>query len=191
MGLKASLSEEFTYRVFAMNALRPWVKYVPVAVFLSAVGWGFGHSGYAVFPTWFRGVEVTILGVFLSVVYLRCGIIAVLVAHYLFDVFWASSGCLLGQVKPLYYFSSMGVLLLPLFWGLIAFFKNIPESERPLVIRLSPHQHFNRLVLGTFVARRQAEGADLAVLRDECLRNGWDPVVVREVFLETEGQSRS
>jgi hypothetical protein len=187
MGLKASLSEEFTYRVFVLNALRPWVKFVPVAVFLSAVGWGFGHTGYAVFPTWFRGVEVTILGVFLSLVYLRCGIIAVLVAHYLFDVFWASSGCLLGQVKPLYFYSSLGVLLLPLFWGLVAFFKNIPETERPLVIRLSPHQYFSRQVLGTFVARRKAEGADLAALQEECLRNGWDPVVVREVFLEADG----
>jgi len=191
MGLKASLSEEFTYRVFVLHALKPWVKFVPVAVFLSAVGWGFGHTGYAVFPTWFRGVEVTILGVFLSLVYLRCGIIAVLVAHYLFDVFWASSGCLLGQVKPLYFYSSLAVLLLPLFWGLIAFFRNEPEAERPLLIRLSPHQHFNRLVLGTFVSRRRAEGADLAGLQEECLRNGWDPVVVREVFLEADGQAHA
>jgi hypothetical protein len=74
-----------------------------------------------------------------------------------------------------------------LFWGLVAFFKNIPETERPLVIRLSPHQYFSRQVLGTFVARRKAEGADLAALQEECLRNGWDPVVVREVFLEADG----
>jgi membrane protease YdiL (CAAX protease family) len=191
MGLKASLSEEFTYRVFVMNALRPRVKFLPVAIFLSALVWGFGHTAYAVFPTWFRGMEVTVLGVFLSVVYLRCGIIAVLVAHYLFDVFWASSGCLLGDVKPLYFYSSLGVLLLPLIWGVIAFFRNEPETERSMDIALSPHQSFNRKVLETFVAHRRNEGADLASLQKECFRHGWDPVVVREVFSRLADQQHS
>jgi hypothetical protein len=182
MGLKASLSEEFTYRVFVMNALRPRVKSLPIAIFLSALVWGFGHTAYAVFPTWFRGMEVTILGVFLSVLYLRCGIITVLVAHYLFDVFWASSGCLLGHVKPFYFYSSLGVLLLPLLWGVIAFIRNEPEAERSMDIALSPHQSFNRQILETFVAQKRNEGVDLAVLKEECFRHGWDSVVVREVF---------
>jgi hypothetical protein len=182
MGLKASLTEEFTYRVFVLNALRPRVKYISVAVLLSALVWGFGHTGYLVFPTWFRGMEVTILGVFLSVVYLRCGIIVVLVAHYLFDVFWASSGCLLGHVKPLYFYSSLGVLLLPLLWGVIAFIRNKPETERSMDLTLSPHQSFNRQILETFVAQKRNEGVGLAALKEECFRHGWDPVVVREVF---------
>jgi hypothetical protein len=128
------------------------------------------------------------LGVFLSVVYLRCGIIAVLVAHYLFDVFWASSGCLLGQVKPLYFFSALGVLLLPLFWGIIAFFRNEPETEHVLESRLTPHQSFNRQILETFVSCRRSEGADLKALQEECLSNGWDPVVVRDVFAKSPDQ---
>ena len=180
LGIKASFFEEITFRLFAISWFKRIFKNLFVAVFFSALIWGFGHSGYLVFPMWFRGMEVTLMGLFFSYVYLQFGIIPVIVAHYAFDVFWSSTGYLLGKSEPFYFYSSLGVFCLPLIFGIVSFLLNKDPQPRTMRWQLNKHQEFNLGVLkayikqhaGTFAGRTKAE------VRREIISHGWDIAVV-------------
>jgi hypothetical protein len=188
-GYKTSLSEEIMYRLFALCLFKKlFDKLWPgkgrtnlwVAAAVSSVVWGFAHSGYPVFPMWFRGVEITILGFFLSFMYLRYGIIPVIVGHYLFNIFWHSAEHLLGVSPPFYFYSSLSVLLLPFIFGLIAFWADKKDEARPPRWRLTQHQLFNLEVLKAFLeARKDAfAGRPKEHIVKEIVSHGWDPAVV-------------
>ncbi len=194
LGYKASLSEEIMYRLYAIslgkkifNKINPGggKKNIIMIVILSSLVWGFAHSGYPVFPVWFRGLEVTCLGIFLAFVYLKFGFIPVLVGHYLFDVFWNSAGYIFGTSTPFYFYSSISVLLLPLGLGVIAFLMNKREEERELRWHLNRHQLYNLEVLKTFLRANKEAFSQKSQdqIKKEITPHGWDPAVV-EVALE-------
>ena len=184
IGLKASLTEEASYRLFSFFWLKSITKNVLVSALIASLIWGFSHSAYLIFPMWFRGVEVTFLGFGFIYVYLRFGLLAVLVAHYLFDVFWAGAGCLFGAVYPLYFWSAIAVLALPAGWALAAYLMDRSDEEHALIFSLGPAQQFNSAVMKAYVQQRLNAGADREQLKDEFLKNNWDPVVVARVFEE-------
>ena len=70
IGVQASFSEEAMFRLFAINLFKKYGLATMAAVFLSAAIWGFGHTGYEIFPMWFRGVEVTCIGIVIGIFYL-------------------------------------------------------------------------------------------------------------------------
>src|SRR5208283_1178079 len=90
IGVQASFAEEAMFRLFAINLLKKYGLPTALAVFFSAVMWGFGHTGYAIFPMWFRGVEVTGIGILMGIFYLRFGLVTVIAAHFLIDSFLTS-----------------------------------------------------------------------------------------------------
>ena len=192
IGLRASLGEEITFRVFTIHWLEYRFKNLFAAVLIAALFWGFGHSGYQVFPMWFRGVEVTILGLIFSWAYLRFGLLTVLVAHYLFDAFWSSAGSLFTPSAPLYFWSAIAVLSLPLVWGALALALNRSPILRPLDWNLNPAQKFHLQVLEAFIEKSSQSGADRSLLKQACLHNAWDPAVVEKAFgLENGGPGDS
>ncbi|MFA5117702.1 MAG: CPBP family intramembrane glutamic endopeptidase [Candidatus Omnitrophota bacterium] len=87
VGFIASLNEEVVYRLFGISWGKKYLRNTLLAVIAASFLWGFGHSEYAIFPTWFRGIEVGTMGLVYGFVFLRYGIIPLIVAHYLFDVF--------------------------------------------------------------------------------------------------------
>ncbi len=189
IALEASVLEEITYRVFAINWFKKIFKNTLFAVLLASIIWGFCHSGYPIFPMWFRGVEVTALGLFLSFIYLRFGIIPVLIGHYVFDVFWNSSGYLLGKTLSMEFFSSLFVLLLPLLFGIIAFFANRPEEEKPLKWWLNKHQLYNLNILNTFLRLQFDNNKKQSDLKNDLIGHGWDIGVVEAALEETESNA--
>ena len=177
------------YRLYAISLGRKiFNKWLPhwgnrsilIIVLLSSLIWGFSHSGYPIFPMWFRGLEVTCLGLFLAFIYLNFGIIPVIVAHYLFDAFWNSSGYIFGSSTPFYFTSSLSVLLLPLALGLVAFWLNKKEGERPLRWHLNAHQRYNLEVLKSFLKynKNTYEHKSQGEIKKEITGHGWDPAVV-------------
>ena len=188
LGLKASFTEELMYRLFAISFGKKLLGSTVAAVIISSLIWGFSHSNYPVFPMWFRGIEVTCLGLFLSWVYLRFGIIPVIVGHYLFDVFWNCAEYMLGVTRPFYFFSSLSVLLLPLTWAAAAFFLNKKAELQPMRWRMSKHQLYNLDVLKTFFRQHPEEMRKKTPqqIMDEISGHGWDPAVV-EAALEDAG----
>lgn len=188
LGYNASFTEEIMYRLFTISLGRKIFKNTFMAVIVSCVIWGFAHSGYPVYPMWFRGVEVTCLGIFLSFVYLKYGLIPVIAAHYLFDVFWACAGYLFGHAQPVHFYGALAVLLLPLGIAGIAFFLNRKEDERPMRWRLNKHHQFNLQVLKTFLKNQEDlfRGKSQEEIKKEITSHGWDIAVVEAAFEERD-----
>lgn len=188
LGFVASSTEEIAFRLFSINFGKKFLKNTFLAVLAASIIWGYGHSTYLVFPMWFRGLEVTCLGLFLSFVYLRYGIIPVLVAHFLFDVFWSSSAYLLGQSTPYHFYSALGVLFLPILFAILAYVKNRPETERPLRWQLNRHQIYNLEVLKKFLkSTPHLKNKSKEEVKEEIIAHGWDIAVV-EIALKDLGE---
>ncbi|MDP2654463.1 MAG: CPBP family intramembrane metalloprotease [Candidatus Omnitrophota bacterium] len=190
IGVGASFPEEIMFRMFGISLGKKYLRNTVLACIISCVIWGYGHSGYLVYPMWFRSFEIFCLGLFLSWVYLRHGIVAVIVAHYVFDVFWDTSPYLLGQSTEYHFYSAVSILLLPLLLGLLAFLRNRAVSEKPLRWRLNRHQIFNMEILKDYLrGRPQLLGQGREALRAEIASHGWDAAVVEIVLddLKTSG----
>jgi len=85
VGLWAGVDEELTFRLFAIGALL-WVfrrRYLAIAI--PAIFWAFAHSRYLTSPIYLRGIELTISGVVLALVFLRHDLLTVIVSHYVFN----------------------------------------------------------------------------------------------------------
>lgn len=185
IGFQASFIEEITFRIFATSWLKKLTKNFLLAVVISSVIWGFGHSHYAIFPTWFRGIEVSLLGIIFCFFYFRYGIICVLTAHFVFDVFWNVSAFIVGKTSFFNFSSSIFVLLIPLIYGLIAFLLNRPEQERKLCWKLNKHQLFNLDIIQNYLTQNkdQLQNKSYDDLKDLFTSRNWDIAVV-ETALE-------
>ena len=83
--LIAAISEEFIFRLFAISFLKKVLRVTFLAVLIPSVIWAFAHSNYAVFPIYTRGIELTIVALAFSFVFIRYGIVNCIVAHYVID----------------------------------------------------------------------------------------------------------
>jgi len=182
IGFQASLSEEAMFRLFAINLFRKFGLPVILCVFFSAAIWGFGHTGYEVFPMWFRGVEVTCIGLIMGAFYLRYGLVCVIAAHFLIDSFLSSLPYLLNPRASFDFYSSLLVVALPLFLGLIALILNRNAQEKPLSIRFNPQQQFNYRLLLELCRCKNPE--ELIVLKNDLRCHGWDEAIIERVFNE-------
>ena len=90
VGLVAASLEEFFFRLLAISLLIKWLGKRWLAVLLPAIVWGFVHSNYPVEPIYTRGIELTIVGVILGVVFLRFGIWSTFISHYVYNAFVVS-----------------------------------------------------------------------------------------------------
>jgi len=125
VGLMASISEEFIFRMFAIPFLKRYLKSTFLAVLIPAVVWGFLHSSYPQQPFFIRGVELSIVGVLFGYVFIRYGIVSVLIAHYTFDALLMSM--FLFQSSRLYFQVAaalvVGIMVIPMIPSLIALVK--------------------------------------------------------------------
>ena len=101
IGLMASTSEEFLFRLFAIPFVERITKSRVLAVILPAFSWSFLHSAYPQEPGYIRGIEVGIIGVVAGIVMLRWGIVATLIWHYTVDA--SLVGLLLIRSNSLYF----------------------------------------------------------------------------------------
>lgn len=87
IGIGAGITEECTFRLFGVLLLRRLRLGRFLSLLLPAMIWAFAHSKEAVFPVWVRGAELVIGGVFLGWSFLETDLLAVITAHYIYDVF--------------------------------------------------------------------------------------------------------
>jgi len=182
IGFQASFSEEAMFRLFAINLFKKYGLPTIVAVFLSAAIWGFGHTGYEIFPMWFRGLEVTCIGIVMGFFYLRFGIVCVIAAHFLTDSFLTSLPYLLNPRASFDFYSALAVITLPLLLAFIALIFNRGTQEKPLSIRFNPQQQFNYRLLRELCASKTSE--ELIALKKDLQRHGWDAAIIDRVFEE-------
>jgi hypothetical protein len=178
LGSTAGLLEEIIYRLFGISLMKKIVKNTVLAVILVAFIWGFSHSRYAIFPVWFRGIEVSMLGILLGFIFVRYGLIPLIVAHYLFDVFWNAVAYLFGHSPGYLFIGSLSILALPLMFAIVAYVINREEKESQIKIALNAIEKFNLEVLITFISAKKSQGADAKIIKEELIRNNWDITLV-------------
>ncbi len=103
--------------MFAISFLKKYLRFTFLAVLIPALIWAFAHSSYAVFPIYTRGIELTIVALGFSYVFLRYGILNCIIAHYVIDAVLFSLA-LLRRSNPYFIMSGYIVILLafaPLF----------------------------------------------------------------------------
>src|SRR3989442_14067038 len=95
IGLMASTSEEFLFRLFAIPFVERITKSRVLAVILPAFSWSFLHSAYPQEPGYIRGIEVGIIGVVAGVVLFGRGRVAPPLRDY------TLAGALVGPARVL------------------------------------------------------------------------------------------
>ncbi len=125
IGMLASTSEEFLFRLFAIPFVHRLTKSRVLAVILPAFSWSFLHSAYPQEPAYTRGIEVGLIGIVAGIVMLRWGILATLIWHYTVDA--SLVGLLLVRSNNLY-FKFSGVIVgaaavAPLLFSAVAYLR--------------------------------------------------------------------
>ncbi|MDP2923495.1 MAG: type II CAAX endopeptidase family protein [Candidatus Omnitrophota bacterium] len=186
VSITASLNEEITFRLFGISLTKKFFKNTITAVVLTSILWGLGHTAYAIFPVWFRVIEVSFIGFLFGFIFLRYGIIPLIVAHYLFDVFWGSAAYILGRSQTSLFFGSILVLALPLIFAIIAYLANRGDKERDIKTMLDKIQEYNLGILITFMSTKKSQGVSPDIVKEELIQHNWDPslidIALKEVF---------
>ena len=142
ISLQASIFEEGLFRLFAIPFLKRYLKSTFLAVLIPAVCWGFLHSNYPQQPFFIRGLELTLVGVLLGYVFLRHGILATLIAHYVFDALVLSL-FLFQSSRPYFQLAGalvVGAMLIPLLPSLIAWRRGYLINDPAILNRLVTEQ---------------------------------------------------
>jgi membrane protease YdiL (CAAX protease family) len=185
IAIGASLNEEIIFRLFGISFVKKYLRSLIPAVLVTSVIWGMGHTMYAIFPVWFRIIEITLIGIFYGFIFIRFGIIPLIVAHYLFDAFWCSAAYLLGQSYGYLFYSAVGLLSIPLIFAFGAYFFNRTQQERAERYVLDKIQEYNLGILITFIAAKRAQGVSAELIQEELLNNNWDHLLVNLAIAET------
>ena len=83
--LVAAFQEEALCRWFALRYIASRTRSLALAITVTAVLWALIHAGYRVIPPASRVIELVPLGIILSVLSLRYGVITAIVAHFAID----------------------------------------------------------------------------------------------------------
>lgn len=81
----AGLSEEAVYRLFGIRMVKKIVRSTFLASLITTLVWAFGHTLYPIYPISSRPIELTVIGLLFSYIFLRYGFIAVMFSHVVFD----------------------------------------------------------------------------------------------------------
>ncbi|WP_020616039.1 CPBP family intramembrane glutamic endopeptidase [Paenibacillus daejeonensis] len=77
----AAISEEAVYRLFGIGLLRKWFKNLFVASLIPTVIWALGHVSYPFYPATTRLIELTIIGLLFSYIFLKYGFLTAVFTH--------------------------------------------------------------------------------------------------------------
>jgi len=178
IGTNAAFCEEIVFRVFAISLSKKFLKNTALSVALASLVWGLGHSGYSIFPFWFRNAEVTLLGFLLGFIFLRYGIITAITTHYLLDIFLGAAPYILGRSSSFIFISSIFIYIIPLLFAIISYCINKEEKEKENYAFLDANQKYNLNILKDFIAHQKDKGLDPKVVKQELSSHGWDADLV-------------
>ena len=178
LGSSASFNEEINFMLFGISLTKKYLRNSILAVFLTSLIWGMGHTTYVIYPVWFRIIEIGFIGIFYGFIFIRFGIIPLIVSHYLFDVFWCTAAYLLGQASRHLFYTSVGLLGIPLFIAAIAYVLNRTQQEKPIRNILDEIQTYNLGVLIAFVSAKKSQGYPKEAISRELISHNWDHLLV-------------
>ncbi len=162
-GLGPALTEETTYRLFAIPLLLKLTRRKWLAVLLPALLWGFLHTSYYVEPIYARGLELTLVGILLGILFLRYGIWATLVGHYVYNATLSSSLLLSSHSLYLQISSAavIGILVIPLGITIVRWARGAVPADLPFTPLAWPSVESH--VISLIDRRRRTEPFTLGV----------------------------
>ncbi|WP_068605640.1 CPBP family intramembrane glutamic endopeptidase [Paenibacillus swuensis] len=81
----AAIEEEAVYRLFGIALFMKIFRNPMIAAVIPSLFWAFGHTQYPIYPTYTRVIELVIIGLVFSYVFLKYGFITALFAHAVMD----------------------------------------------------------------------------------------------------------
>lgn len=149
IGFSASITEELMFRVIMVGLILRYTGLHVAAVVIPAIIWAFLHSPYPQEPFYIRGIELTVIGIFYGVLFLRYGPIAPIISHFGYNAL--VSGTLLFRSDDPYYQLTgalvVGVAALPLLPGIWAVVRGrpmpalLPQRDTPYYSFHTRHPH--------------------------------------------------
>lgn len=81
----AAISEEAVFRFFGIGLFRKWFKNTFAAALLPTLFWALGHVTYPFYPSSTRLIELIIIGLAFSFIFVRYGFITAMFTHAIFN----------------------------------------------------------------------------------------------------------
>jgi hypothetical protein len=81
----AAISEEAVFRFFGIGLFRKWFKNTFVAAIIPTASWALGHVMYPLYPSSTRLIELMIIGLIFSFIFVRYGLITAMFTHAIFN----------------------------------------------------------------------------------------------------------
>jgi len=146
-GLSAAMIEELSIRLIGIGFFL-WLfrgKFKWLAILLPSLAWAFAHTGYVTSPIYARGVELTVVAIFLGLVFLKFDLLTTIMAHFTYNMM--ITGIVLLRSSERYYQVSGWIVILflalPLLPGLYLtlrrrIHKELPSPESLVLSHVEP-----------------------------------------------------
>jgi hypothetical protein len=135
VGLSAAMVEELSVRLIGIGFFL-WLfrgKFKWLAILIPSLIWAFAHTGYVTSPIYARGVELTVVAIFLGLVFLKFDLLTTIMSHFTYNMM--ITGIVLLRSSERYYQISGWIvilfLFLPLMPGLYLAIRRRTNNEIP------------------------------------------------------------
>ena len=126
VGFFPAISEESMSRMFSIPFLQKYTNSKVFAILVSSIIWGVAHANYPAQPFYIRAIEVSIMGIFISWIFIKHGILTTLIWHFSFNAFLTA--LILLRSSNAYFITSgaicAGIIVLPLIYSTISYRRN-------------------------------------------------------------------
>ncbi|NMO95651.1 CPBP family intramembrane glutamic endopeptidase [Paenibacillus lemnae] len=128
MAWLAGIMEEAVFRMFGIKMLKKIFRSTFAASLISSIIWALGHTLYPIYPIISRPIELVVIGLLFSFIFLRYGYLAVMFAHVVFNsiLMGFSLAMMSGTANLL---TGIFYMLLPAIVGLVIFKYHQPKQK--------------------------------------------------------------
>ena len=129
----AGISEEAIYRLFGITMLKKIVRNTFVACLITTLIWALGHTLYPIYPISTRPIELTVIGLLFSYIFLRYGFITAMFSHVVFDSILMGA-TLIFMKESVNVGAGIFAIVMPFLVGYIVYRFNPPHKDKPIEV---------------------------------------------------------
>lgn len=133
----AAISEEAVFRLFGIGLFRRWFRNTFAAALLPTLFWALGHVMYPFYPSTTRLIELMIIGLLFSFIFVRFGFITSMFTHAIFNSVAVGSSLIADGTAP-NIISAIFFILLPV---LIAYIIKAWDKRKGMRTPVNPATH--------------------------------------------------